>query len=79
MDLGDYVELLEGRNDRQRSKLRRLKEKRALTVARNLELEAENERLRGRIMAMRGLIDQSKETTFCDCETCRRMRKEGWV
>lgn len=53
---------------------RRLEGERALK-----ELEAENERLRSRIMAMRGLIDQSKETTFCNCSTCNRMRKEGLV
>lgn len=55
-------------------------EKHALAAAARIkELEAENERLRGRIMGMRGLINQSKETTFCNCSTCSRMRKEGWV
>lgn len=73
------VGILFGCTNQQRSELRRLKEKRALLVAGNKELEAESERLRGRIMAMRGLINQSKETTFCNCSTCSRMRKEGWV
>ena len=73
------VGMLFGRINQQRSELRRLKEKRALAAAGIKELEAESERLRGRIMAMRGLIKQSKETTFCNCSTCSRMRKEGWV
>ena len=46
---------------------RRLEGERALK-----ELEAENERLRR-------LINNQRNVTFCDCETCRRMRKEGWV